>query len=57
VSATGLKRERTCCKPTGGMLSVNRTGGNHNGTRTWTFSSSCGSATLDGKTVTLPACQ
>jgi hypothetical protein len=56
ISATGLKRERTCCKPTGGTLEVSRTGGSHSGNHSWTFSATCGSATLDGKTVTLPAC-
>ncbi len=56
VSSSGLMREPGCCKPTGGTLSVNRTGGNHAGSHSWTFSSSCGQATLDGKTVTLPAC-
>jgi hypothetical protein len=56
ISSTGLKRERNCCKPTGGTLEVSRTGGNHSGNHSWTFSATCGSATLDGKTVTLPAC-
>jgi hypothetical protein len=56
VSSMGLKREPGCCKPTGGTLSVNRMGGNHSGSHSWTFSSSCGQATFDGKTVTLPAC-
>lgn len=56
MSATGLMRERTCCKPTGGSLTVSRTGGNHAGSHTWMYSATCGSATLDGKTVTLPAC-
>jgi len=57
VSSMGLKRDPACCKPVGGTLSVNRTGGNHSGTHSWTFSATCGSATLDGKNVTLPACQ
>jgi len=56
ISGTGLQRARDCCKPTGGMLSVSRTGGSHSGTHNWTFTSTCGSAMLDGKTVTLPAC-
>lgn len=53
----GLTRTDACCKPTGGTLSISRTGGKSPGQHTWTFSSTCGSATLDGKTVTLPACQ
>ena len=53
----GLTRADGCCKPTGGTLSVTRTGGRSPGQHTWTFTGTCGSATLDGKTVTLPACQ
>jgi hypothetical protein len=56
ISSTGLQRERNCCKPTGGSLSVSRMGGSHAGTHSWMFTSTCGSAMLDGKTVTLPAC-
>jgi hypothetical protein len=56
ITATGLQHEPNCCKPTGGTLSVARTGGSHAGTHSWTFSATCGSATLDGKTVSLPAC-
>ena len=33
-----------------------RTGGAFPGTHNWTFNSTCGSATADGQTVTLPAC-
>ena len=56
VTGTGLTRENSCCKPTGGTLAVSRTGGSHSGSHTWTFTATCGSAMLDGKTVTLPAC-
>jgi hypothetical protein len=56
TTATGLMRVLSCCKPVGGTLAVSRMGGSHNGSHTWTFMSTCGSATLDGKTVTLPAC-
>ncbi|HVZ86451.1 MAG TPA: hypothetical protein VHG72_05760 [Polyangia bacterium] len=56
TTATGLMRELSCCKPVGGSLAVSRMSGSHNGSHTWTFMSTCGSATLDGKTVTLPAC-
>jgi hypothetical protein len=56
ISATGLQRERSCCSPTAGTLAVSRTGGSHSGSHTLTFTATCGSATLDGKTVTLPAC-
>jgi hypothetical protein len=56
LTGTGLTREVGCCRPTGGNLSVARTGGNHSGSHTWTFTPTCGSATLDGSTVTLPDC-
>jgi hypothetical protein len=56
ISASGLQRDQSCCRPTGGTLSVSRTGGSHAGSHTWTFSATCGSVMLDGKTVTLPAC-
>jgi hypothetical protein len=56
ISGTGLARDRNCCKPTGGTLAVSRTGGSHSGSHSWTFTATCGSAMLDGKTVTLPAC-
>ena len=57
ITATGLQEEKSCCKPIGGMLAISRTGGSHAGSHTWTFSSTCGAATLDGKSVTLPACE
>ena len=56
ITGTDLARDTSCCKPTGGSLAVSRTGGLHPGSHSWTFTSTCGSATLDGKTVTLPAC-
>jgi hypothetical protein len=56
ITATGLQIAKSCCKPIGGMLSVSRTGGSHAGSHAWTFSATCGSAMLDGKTMTLPAC-
>ena len=55
-TGTNIARETGCCRPTGGTLAVSRTGGSHSGSHTWTFTSTCGSAMLDGKTVTLPAC-
>ena len=56
ITGTDLARDTSCCKPTGGTLAVSRTGGIHPGSHSWTFTSTCGSATLDGKTITLPAC-
>ena len=55
-TGTNISRESACCRPTGGTLAVSRMGGSHSGSHTWTFTSTCGSAMLDGKTVTLPAC-
>jgi hypothetical protein len=56
MTGMGLQIEKSCCKPMGGSLQISRTGGSHDGSHSWTFSSTCGSATLDGKSVTLPAC-
>jgi hypothetical protein len=56
LTGTDLTRDTGCCRPTGGTLAVSRNGGNHSGSHTWTFTSTCGSAMLDGKTVTLPSC-
>jgi hypothetical protein len=56
MTGTGVQIEKTCCKPIGGTLAISRTGGSHAGSRSWAFSSTCGTATLDGKSVTLPAC-
>ena len=55
-TGTDIVRGTSCCRPTGGTLAVSRTGGSHSGSHTWTFTSTCGSAMLDSKTVTLPAC-
>ncbi|HSY39149.1 MAG TPA: hypothetical protein VLA79_06455 [Polyangia bacterium] len=55
-TGTDIARDTSCCRPTGGSLAVARTGGSHAGSHTWTFTSTCGLAMLDGKTVTLPAC-
>jgi hypothetical protein len=56
MTLTGLTRVSTCCRPTGGTLQIVRTGGTFPGTHTWTFSPTCGSAMVDGKSVTLPDC-
>lgn len=55
-TGTDIARDTSCCRPTGGSLAVSRTGGSHSGSHTWMFTSTCGSAMLDGKNVTLPAC-
>jgi hypothetical protein len=56
VMAGGLTYEPSCCLPLGGTLTVSRSGGSHAGSHTWDFSAVCDAATLDGKTVTLAAC-
>jgi hypothetical protein len=56
MTGIGLARTTSCCRPTAGTLSINRTGGTAPGQHTWTFTSTCGSAMFDGKAVTLPAC-
>jgi hypothetical protein len=53
---TNIARGTSCCRPTGGTVAISRTGGSHSGSHTWTFTLTCGSAMLDNKTVTLPAC-
>jgi hypothetical protein len=55
-TGTDIARDTSCCRPTGGTLAVTRTGGSHSGSHSWMFTSTCGTAMLDGKTVTLPAC-
>jgi len=56
VTGTGLTRTTSCCRPTGGTLSVDRSGGNSPGKHTWSFGSTCGAVTRDGNSVSLPAC-
>jgi hypothetical protein len=56
LTGTGLTRDAGCCRPTGGTLTVLRTGGSQPGSHTWTFTPTCGSATLDGETVMLSDC-
>ncbi len=57
LTGTGVQRSNGCCRPTAGTLTVNRTGGRFPGQHVWTFESTCGSAMLDGSTITLPACE
>jgi hypothetical protein len=57
LTGAGIERSNSCCRPTAGTLTVNRTGGQAPGQHTWEFQSTCGSVKLDGNTVTLPACE
>ena len=56
VTVTGLQRVTTCCRPVGGTVGIVQTSGSGPGSHTWTFSSTCGDATIDGTSTTLPAC-
>jgi Tfp pilus assembly protein FimT len=56
MMTTGLTRTSDCCHPTGGTLTVNRTGGTSPGTHTWQFGPTCGGVTFDGTAITAPEC-
>jgi hypothetical protein len=56
LTLTGITRTQGCCRPTGGTLVINRTGGQFPGTHTWVFTSTCGTVTRDGVSANLPAC-
>lgn len=56
LTGVGITRVPDCCRPVGGTLTVNRTGGTFPGMNTWTFGPTCGAATFNGQTASLPAC-
>ena len=56
ITRSGLTRSGGCCRPTGGSITVNRTGGIAPGQHDWSFGPSCGTVTRDGTTATMPAC-
>ncbi len=56
LTQTGLMRTAGCCWPTGGSLTVDRTGGAKPGTTTWDFGPNCAQARRNGGSVSLPAC-
>jgi hypothetical protein len=56
LTGTNITRTTGCCRPTGGTLMVDRTGGPRPGQHTWTFGPSCGDARQDDRSLTLPAC-
>jgi hypothetical protein len=56
LTGDNITRSKDCCRPTGGTLTVNRTGGSNPGTHTWTFGPTCGQVTFDGAEITPPAC-
>lgn len=57
LTATSLTRSSSCCRPTGGTLSISRTGTNAFSRHVWTFDgATCGDARFDDETITLAAC-
>jgi hypothetical protein len=56
ITRSGLTRSGGCCRPTGGSVTVNRTGGIAPGQHDWSFGPSCGTVTRDGTTATMPEC-
>jgi hypothetical protein len=57
ITGANVLHSMNCCRPTGGMLFVSRNGGAHPGQHNWTFGPSCGQASDNGSSITLPACQ
>jgi hypothetical protein len=56
VTKMGLTRSNGCCRPTGGSVTIDRTGGNAPGQATWSFGPSCGAVMRNNTGVTLPGC-
>ena len=56
LTSAGIARSDACCRPTGGTLTINQSGGTLSGTHTWTFGPSCGALMFDGASVTAPSC-
>jgi hypothetical protein len=56
ITRTNLTRSGGCCRPTGGTVSVNRTGGLFPGQADWSFGPSCGQVSRNGTTAQMPAC-
>ena len=56
VTKTGLTRSSQCCRPTGGSVAINRTGGSQPGQVTWSFGPTCGAVMRNNSSVMLPAC-
>lgn len=56
ITRQGLVRSQGCCRPTGGTITVDRTGGALPGSANWSFGPSCGQIMRDGASVTMPTC-
>jgi hypothetical protein len=56
ITRQGLVRSGGCCRPTGGSISVDRTGGSLPGQATWQFGPSCGQVQRNSTTAQMPTC-
>jgi hypothetical protein len=56
ITRQGLVRSQGCCRPTGGTITVDRTGGTLPGRANWSFGPSCGQVMREGASVTMPTC-
>jgi hypothetical protein len=56
INQQGLTRSSSCCRPTAGTATIDRTGGPNPGSATWTFGPSCGTVMRNDTTAMLPAC-
>lgn len=56
ITRQGLVRSGGCCRPTGGSMIVDRTGGTLPGQATWSFGPSCGQVQRNSTTAQMPAC-
>jgi hypothetical protein len=56
ITRQGLVRSGGCCRPTGGTLTVDRTGGSSPGQASWSFGPSCNQIMRNGTSATMPTC-
>jgi hypothetical protein len=56
ITRQGLVRSQGCCRPTGGTVTIDRTGGALPGSANWSFGPSCGQIMRDGASVSMPTC-
>ena len=56
ITRQGLVRSKGCCRPTGGTITIDRSGGSNPGSANWSFGPSCGQIMRDGASVSMPTC-
>jgi hypothetical protein len=56
ITRQGLVRSGGCCRPTGGSITVDRTGGSFPGQANWQFGPSCGQVQRNSTTAQMPTC-